>query len=68
MGLRAKAPKEDARRVGGKKFFIKLANTQPAVYAQLIGKLILRDTIAEMKNSDALIQAIHEARDRAARG
>ena len=51
--------------VGGTKFFIKLAREHPTVYASLLGKLIPREVVAEVNNSDALIQRIHAARARA---
>ncbi len=52
-------------QLGGEKFFVKLGKEHPAVYASLLGKLIPREVVAEVNNSDALIQRILGARDRA---
>lgn len=53
------------KKVGGKKWLVKLALTDPRSYASLISKLIPRDIVAEIRGGDDLINAIHNARDRA---
>ena len=51
--------------VGGTKFFVKLAREHPSVYASLIGRLIPRDVVAQVKGTDDLMNAIYAARERA---